>query len=45
MPVKSCYDCLTEPTVADAVLDRWINGSYRIELIGESMRKILKNKE
>jgi len=45
LPVKSWYDCFAEPTIADAILDRWINGSYRIELGGESMRKILKNKE
>jgi DNA replication protein DnaC len=45
LPVKSWYECFAEPTIADAILDRWINESYRIELIGESMRKILKNKE
>lgn len=45
LPVKSWYDCFAEPTIADAILDRWVNGSYRIELDGPSMRKILANKE
>ena len=42
IPVKSWYDCFAEPTIADAILDRLTNGSYRIDLQGESMRKILK---
>ena len=41
IPVKSWYDCFAEPTIADAILDRITNGSYRIDLQGESMRKIL----
>lgn len=45
LPVKSWYDCFAEPTIADAILDRWINGSFRIDLDGPSMRKILENKE
>lgn len=43
LPVKLWYDCFAEPTIADAILDRLTNGSFRIELIGESMRKILRN--
>lgn len=43
LPVKSWYDCFTEPTIADAILDRLTNGSYRIDLQGESMRKLLRN--
>lgn len=42
LPVKSWFDCFMEPTVADAILDRLTNGSYRIELQGESMRKFRK---
>ena len=42
LPVKSWHDCFAEPTIADAILDRISNGAYRINLIGESMRKILK---
>lgn len=41
IPVKDWYDCFAEPTIADAILDRLTNGSYRIDLQGESMRKIL----
>ena len=43
LPVKSWYDCFAEPTIADAILDRLTNGSYRIDLDGDSMRKILRN--
>lgn len=39
LPVKAWFDCFSEPTIADAVLDRISNGSYRIELTGSSMRK------
>lgn len=42
LPVKTWYDCFCEPTIADAILDRLTNGSYRIDLQGESMRKILE---
>ncbi len=28
------------PTIADAVLDRLVHNAYRIELYGESMRKL-----
>jgi DNA replication protein DnaC len=42
LPVKAWFDCFKEPTVGDAVLDRLTNGSYRIELQGESMRKLRK---
>ena len=45
LPVKAWYDCFTEPTIADAILDRVTNGSYRIDLKGESMRKILRNEQ
>jgi DNA replication protein DnaC len=43
IPVKDWYDCIGEPTIADAIMDRLVNGSYRIEIQGESMRKYLKN--
>lgn len=43
IPVKNWYDCFAEPTIADAILDRLTNASYRIELNGKSMRKILRN--
>jgi DNA replication protein DnaC len=39
LPVASWYDIIGEATIADAILDRLINTSYRIELSGESLRK------
>lgn len=42
LPVKSWYDCFAEPTIADAILDRLVHGSYRIKLNGDSMRKNLR---
>ncbi|AHM63184.1 DNA replication protein [Flammeovirgaceae bacterium 311] len=39
LPVASWYDVIGEDTIADAILDRLVHGSYRIELKGESLRK------
>ena len=39
VPVDKWYDIIGESTVADAILDRLVHTSYRIELSGESMRK------
>jgi len=39
LPVANWYDVLSESSIADAILDRLIHSSYRIELKGESMRK------
>ena len=30
---------LEDPAIADAVLDRLLHNAYRIELVGESLRK------
>jgi DNA replication protein DnaC len=43
MPVKNWHEHLGEPTVADAILDRLIHNSHRIQLTGESMRKKNQN--
>lgn len=44
IPVSLWYDIIGEGTIADAILDRIVNSSHRIDLKGESMRKgILKN--
>lgn len=45
LPVKSWYSVIGEQTVADAILDRLIYQSHRVELKGESMRKKRSNKE
>ena len=39
-PVENWYDAIGDPTVADAVLDRIVHSSHRIELKGESIRKM-----
>ena len=41
IPVSSWFDGIAAPTIADAILDRLVHGSYRIEMQGESMRKKL----
>lgn len=46
IPVSVWYDIIGEGTIADAILDRIVNSSHRIDLKGESLRKgILKNEE
>lgn len=39
LPVSSWYDIIGEETIADAILDRLVHSSYRIELKGDSLRK------
>jgi DNA replication protein DnaC len=39
LPVSKWYDVIGDKTMADAILDRIIHQSHRIELAGESMRK------
>lgn len=39
LPVASWYDVIGEETIADAILDRLVHASFRIELKGESLRK------
>ncbi len=39
IPVANWFDLIGEPTIADAILDRIIHSSHRIELKGESLRK------
>lgn len=41
LPVKSWYEIIGEATIADAILDRLVHTSHRIELKGESLRKKL----
>ena len=41
LPVASWYDVIGEETIADAILDRLVHASYRIEIKGESLRKKL----
>ena len=39
IPVKCWHELIGEGTIADAILDRLVHSSHRIELSGESMRK------
>lgn len=41
LPVGSWYEVIGEQTIADAILDRLVHTSYRIEIKGDSMRKKL----
>ena len=44
-PVTNWYDMIGDPTVADAILDRIVHSAHQIELHGESMRKVMKQKK
>lgn len=39
IPVSGWHELIGEPTIADAILDRIVHSSHRIQLKGESMRK------
>lgn len=41
LPVSAWYEIIGEATIADAILDRLVHTSYRIELSGKSLRKKL----
>ena len=41
LPVSEWYAYLNNNTIADAILDRVVYSSHRLELEGESMRKRL----
>jgi len=40
LPIKLWHEIINDSTLADAILDRLVHNAYRIELKGESMRKI-----
>jgi len=42
LPVKLWHENIRDPTIADAILDRIVHSAHRIELKGESMRKLRK---
>jgi DNA replication protein DnaC len=43
LPVASWYSLFADPTIADAVLDRLLQGAYRFELSGPSLRSLPAN--
>lgn len=45
IPVKKWHDIIGEKTLADAILDRIVHKSIRIELYGDSLRKTKANLE
>jgi len=44
LPVKSWYDSIGDPTLADGILDRLVHGAYEISMEGESMRRKRANR-
>jgi DNA replication protein DnaC len=43
LPVSEWYNYLNNNTIADAILDRIVHSSHRVELSGPSMRKVMSN--
>jgi DNA replication protein DnaC len=43
IPVSQWHAKFADPTMADAILDRIVHNSIRLELQGESMRKLMSN--
>lgn len=41
LPVSEWYGAIGDNTLADAILDRIVHNSHRLELGGESMRKMM----
>ena len=44
LPVDQWYDTIGDATLADAILDRLVHNAHRVELKGESMRKLTAEK-
>jgi DNA replication protein DnaC len=44
MPVAHWHEQIGDATIADSILDRLLHNAYRIELNGESLRKVLARK-
>jgi DNA replication protein DnaC len=43
LPIKLWHETINDGTLADAILDRLVHNAYKLELKGESMRKIKGN--
>jgi len=43
LPISQWHSILADLTLADAILDRLVHNAYKIELKGESMRKLQSN--
>ena len=42
LPIEKWHEYIGNPTLADAILDRLLSRAHRLELKGESMRKMKK---
>ncbi len=40
LPIEHWHDTIKNPALADAVMDRLVHNAYKIQLTGESMRKV-----
>ena len=40
IPVEAWHERIPDPTLADAILDRLVNNTYRLQLSGESQRRL-----
>lgn len=40
LPIENWHENIRDPTIADAILDRLVHSAYKINLKGESMRKL-----
>jgi DNA replication protein DnaC len=40
LPIDAWHDIIAEPTFADAILDRLVHNAYKLDLDGQSMRKM-----
>lgn len=45
IPVTKWHDTIGDPTLADAICDRIIHNAHRIEMKGESVRKLFSNRD
>ena len=45
VPVGQWYERMGEPTLADAILDRLVHNAYRIEMKGDSRRKLMAKRK
>jgi DNA replication protein DnaC len=43
VPISRWHELIGDPTYADAILDRLVHNAHRLELAGESMRKMSTN--
>ena len=39
LPVDKWHDVVGDPTLGDAILDRLVHNTYKLDLKGDSMRK------